>query len=231
MKKITVMVLFFILSMSFLAFFCSDRVFACDSSIEQDVVDRVIAVVNEEVITLTDIKIYSIIAEFTSDQTAINQNDQSYYLEQMIDQKLVLQLIKEGGEITEAEVMGFKDKIDLSDRRDEFYEGLSDLGLSYDDIRSYVAEILQFEWIVNQRFNRAASVSIREIEQYYREIYIPHQQAEGSDPEPMVDILDEIETAIKKEKSEKQVKEWIANLKKEAEIEIKEPQTFFNEEK
>jgi len=231
MKKIAVMILFFILSMSSLTFFCSDRVFACDSSIEQDVVDRVIAVVNEEVITLTDIKIYSIIADFINDLTAINQNDQSYYLEQMIDQKLVLQLIKEGGEITEAEVMGFKDKIDLSDRRDEFYTGLSDLGLSYDDIRSYVAEILQFEWIVNQRFNRAASVSIREIEQYYREIYIPHQQAEGSDPEPMVDILDEIETAIKKEKSEKQVKEWIANLKKEAEIEIKDPLTFFNEEK
>ena len=121
----------------------------------------------------------------------------------------------------------FKDKIDASDRGDEIYESLSGLGLTFEDIRSYVEEILLFNKVINQRFNRAASVSIKEIEQYYRENYIPRKQAEGSDPKPMVDILDEIESAIKKEKIDKQVTEWITNLKKEAEVEIKDLPAFF----
>jgi len=226
MKKIAVLI--FILRMFSFAFSCYDRVFALEGEKKQELVDRVLAVVNDEVITLTDVKIYSIIAEFMGDQTAINQNDQGYYLEQMIDQKLVLQMIKEDEEITEAEVMAVKNKIDESGRGDQFYASLSDLGLSYEDIRSYVEEILLLESIINQRFNRAASVSIREIEQYYREVYIPRQQAEGLDLKPMVDILDEIETALKKEKIDKQVREWIANLKKEAEIEIKDPLMLLN---
>jgi hypothetical protein len=226
MKKTAVLPFIFILHMFSPTFFCSDRVFALDGEKKQELVDRVLAVVNDEVITLTDVKIYSIVAEFMGDQTEKKENDQGYYLEQMIDQKLVLQMIKEEGGITEAEVLAFKNKIDESDRRDQFYASLSDLGLFYEDIRSYVEEILLMERIINQRFNRAASVSIREIEQYYREIYIPRQQAGGLDLKPMVDILDDIETALKKEKIDKQVKVWIANLKKEAEIEIKNPLTF-----
>lgn len=228
MKKIAVLIFIFILRMFSFTFSCYDRVFALEGEKKQELVDRVLAVVNDEVITLTDVKIYSIVAEFMGDQTGKKENDQEYYLEQMIDQKLVLQMIKEDEEITEAEVMAFKNKIDESGRGDQFYASLSDLGLSYEDIRSYVEEILLLESIINQRFKRAASVSIREIEQYYREVYIPRQQAEGLDLKPMVDILDEIETALKKEKIDKQVREWIANLKKEAEIEIKDPLMLLN---
>lgn len=227
MKKLALLLLFFGSTVSYPTLFYSGRIYALDSGNKQDVVDRVLAVVNEEVITLTDVRIYSNIAEFKMDQKEIKDKDQRYYLDQIIDQKLVLQMINEDEEITENELMEFKNEIDASDRRDEFYESLSDLGLTYEDIRSYVEEILQFEKVINLRFNRAASVSIKEIEQYYRENYIPRRQAEGFDPEPMVTILDEIESAIKKEKIDKQLTEWIANLKKEAEIEIKDPLTFF----
>lgn len=227
MKKTALLLLFFVLITIFPTLFYSGRIYALDSGNKQEVADRILAVVNEEVITLTDLKIYSIVAEFNGDQIEKKEKNQRYYLEQIIDQKLVLQMIDEDEEITEAEVMGFKNKIDASNRGDEFYKSLSDLGLTFEDIPSYIEEILLFNKVINQRFNRAASVSINEIEQYYRENYIPRKQAEGSDPEPMVDILEEIESAIKKEKIDKQVTEWITNLKKEAEVEIKDLPAFF----
>ena len=37
----------------------------------------------------------------------------------------------------------------------------------------------------------------------------------------MLDLLDEIESSIKQEKMERQIEEWIRNLRKEADIQVK----------
>jgi len=227
MKKIFLILLLFTFYGRLFTFLFPGQIQAISREREQDMVDRVLAVVNEEVITLTDVKIFSIVNKFHEDQKANYENELRFYLEKLIDQKLVLQMTKEDREITDADVKSFKDRIDASQNRDEFYENLSALGLSFEDIRSYVEEALAFERILTQRFNRAASVSIKEIEQYYREVYIPSQRAESLEPKPMVDILDEIETAIKKKKIDEQVNLWIANLKDQADIEIKNPPSFF----
>lgn len=231
MKKKALIVLFFLLFSLFSAFFYSDQLHAMNSEKKQDIVDLVLAVVNEEIITLTDLKIFSMIAKYREGQTENYQNGQHSYLEQLIDQKLVLQMTNEDREITDADIQRFKSKLDASERRDEFYKDLSSLGLVYEDLRGYVEEILVYESIITQHFNRAASVSIKEIEQYYQEVYIPRQQAGGLNPKPMFDILNEIETAIKKEKIDKQVEEWIAKLKEEADIEIKHNEFLLNDEK
>ena len=226
MKKTAAIISLFLLCIPFPSFFCFYRLHAMNSEKKQEIVDIVLAVVNEEIITLTDVKIFSIVAKVHDDQTGNYKNGLRSYLDQLIDQKLVLQMTDEYREITDADIQRFKSKIETSDYRDQFYENLSSLGLIYEDIRVYVEEMLLFERIITQRFNRAAAVSLREIEQYYQEVYIPRQQAEGLNPKPMVDILDEIETAIKKEKIDEQVKEWIAKLREEADIEIKNS-TFF----
>jgi hypothetical protein len=140
-------------------------------------------------------------------------------------------MINEDTEANGADIQRFKSKIEMSDNRDRFYEDLSSLGLIYEDIHVYVEEMLLFERIINQRFNRAVAVSLSEIEQYYQEIYLPLQQSEGLNPKPMVDILDEIENAIKKEKLDEQIKAWIAKLKEEADIEIKNSAVFLKDEK
>ncbi|MBN2244881.1 MAG: hypothetical protein JW755_03445 [Candidatus Aminicenantes bacterium] len=231
MKKTVVIFSWFLLYVLFSAFFCSYRLYAMNREEIQETVDLVLAVVNDEIITLTDLRIFSIVAKVHYDKIQNERNELGSYLEPLIDQKLVLQMTNEGREITDADIQRFKSKIEESDNRDRFNEELSSLGLVYEDIHVYVEEILLFERIITQRFNQAAAVSLSEIELYYQKTYLPRQQSEGLSPKPIVDILDEIETAIKKEKIDKQVKEWIAKLKEAADIEIKNNEAFFKNEK
>ncbi len=65
-----------------------------------------------------------------------------------------------------------------------------------------------------------AIVSLNEIDTYYRESYIPAQKAKGLEPLPMVELLNEIESILKKEKIEKQVVDWIQNLRQKADVKI-----------
>jgi hypothetical protein len=231
MKKTIAIFFLFLLHILFSAFFCSGLLNAMNNEENQEIVDLVLAVVNEEIITLSDLKIFSLIAMVHDNQTRNGQNGLRSNLERLIDQKLVLQMINEDTEANGADIQRFKSKIEMSDNRDRFYEDLSSLGLIYEDIHVYVEEMLLFERIINQRFNRAVAVSLSEIEQYYQEIYLPLQQSEGLNPKPMVDILDEIENAIKKEKLDEQIKAWIAKLKEEADIEIKNSAVFLKDEK
>ena len=77
--------------------------------------------------------------------------------------------------------------------------------------------------IISRRFDQRVIVSIDEIEKYYEQVYIPSQREKDLDPQPMIDVLDQIESALRKEKVEGQIQEWIRNLKREANIQIKNP--------
>ena len=76
--------------------------------------------------------------------------------------------------------------------------------------------------IIANRFSQSASVSLREIETYYAEIYAPAQKKLGRDPRPLMDVLDTLESEIREAKISVQVGEWIRNLRKQAEIALRD---------
>ena len=52
-------------------------------------------------------------------------------------------------------------------------------------------------------------------------MYAPSQRGKKLSPQPMIEVLDQIEGELQREKIEDQVQEWIDNLKREANIQIK----------
>ncbi len=63
-------------------------------------------------------------------------------------------------------------------------------------------------------------MSLKEIEEYYGQTYVPSQKEKGVQPKPIVDVLSEIELGIKQERIKKQVEDWLENLRKQAEIQV-----------
>ena len=49
---------------------------------------------------------------------------------------------------------------------------------------------------------------------------MPEQEKSNSEPKSMMDVLEEIESAIKKDKISVLVDEWLKNLRSEADIQI-----------
>jgi hypothetical protein len=98
---------------------------------------------------------------------------------------------------------------------------LLQFGLDWDDLKSYLRDKLLFQKIVSRRFSRTVIVSIEEIERYYEQVYVPSQRQKTLSPQPMIEVLGQIEGELQREKVEDQIQEWIENLKREANIQIK----------
>ncbi|MEE8603861.1 MAG: hypothetical protein V3S65_00690 [Candidatus Aminicenantaceae bacterium] len=186
-----------------------------------EIVDRIVAVVNDEIITLTDVNIIQKFGLFEDLEESPDADKQTQILSRLINQKLVIQLASERIMVSKEEL-----EASLSDfiqKTDPDFAGtaLLQFGLDWDDLKSYLREKLLFQKIVSQRFNRGVIVSIEEIERYYEQVYVPSQRGKKLSPQPMIEVLDQIEGELQREKVEDQVQEWIDNLKREANIQIK----------
>jgi len=186
-----------------------------------EVVDRIVAIVNDEVITLTDVNIIQNFGLFEDLEERPDADLQTQILSRLINQKLVIQLASERIMVAEEELEASLS--DIVQRADPDLAGTALLrfGLDWDDLKSYLREKLLFQKIISQRFNRGVIVSIEEIERYYEQVYVPSQRKKNISPQPMIEVLDQIEGELQREKVESQVQEWIENLKREANIQIK----------
>lgn len=186
-----------------------------------EVVDRIVAIVNDEVITLTDVNIIQRFGLFEDLEKSPEADMQTRILSRLINQKLVIQLASDRIMIDEEELEAFLSDIVQKTDPDLAEKALLQFGLDWDDLKSYLREKLLFQKIISQRFNRGVIVSIEEIERYYEQVYVPSQREKNISPQPMIEVLSQIEGELQREKVEGQVQEWIKNLKREANIQIK----------
>jgi len=183
-------------------------------------VDRIVAVVNEEVITLTDVQVAEAFGLYAGE---IDEDDEDFLLlilKRLIDQKVVIRLSGEVESIKGEEMDKFLMRIAQRLGSDEIERRLTHFGLDWENLKDYIREKMTYQTIISQKFSKVNPVSLKEIEDYYQKIYVPAQREKGAEPEPMMEILDEIESNIKQEKMKAQVEDWIKNLKDRSDIQI-----------
>jgi hypothetical protein len=186
------------------------------------VVDCIVAEVNTQIITLTDIRIlqaFSLGPEGTQEGSAASLRQ---ILEGEIDQKVVVGLVRENITVTEEEVdrqlKETLERLALENRQRK----LDEFGLKENDLRPYLEEKILYQKAIALRFSQSINVSLKEIETYYSEKYLPSEKAQGREPKPMIQVLSELETLIKKEKIANQIDSWILSLRDQAEVRVNE---------
>jgi len=200
------------------------------SFLKSETVDGVAASVNHEIITLTDIRIVQTFQLFEN----MNEDmSRASGLQALIERKLLIQLAGQEGSVNETKVEAYLSNLKKRMGEDEFQRQLQRFGMTAEDFRVYAEEAVLHRLILAERFSQAVVVSLREMEDYYREVYIPSRN-EKQKPRAMMDMLDEIEEAIRQEKIKSRVEEWLANLKKQSEIRVytaEYPEFFSRQEK
>lgn len=183
-------------------------------------VDRIVAVVNEKVITLTDVRIAEAFGLYAEEIGEEEEDPRSLILQKLIDQKVVIQLSGE-------EVLIDAEKLDQNLMRitqrlgaEEVERKLTHFGLDWENLKDFLREKMAYQTIISERFSKVNPVSLKEIEEYYQRSYVPAQKEKGVEPKPMMEILDEIESGIKQEKVEAQIQDWIMNLRDKSDIQI-----------
>lgn len=184
-------------------------------------VDRIVAVVNDQVITLTDIRIIKAVALYEEEMEEDKEEMAYSLLDKLIDQKLVTQLSGEDIDIEQKEVEASLKALDVKLGEERVREILSGFGLRRSDLAEYIREKILYKRLLSLKFGKSVVVRLDEIENYYRETYIPAQRKKGLGPQPMIELLREIESRIIERKIQEKIEDWLKNLRTQAEIQIK----------
>lgn len=186
----------------------------------QELVDKILAVVNGEVITLTDVRIADEFSLFSGGPENGAEGTREI-LERYIDQKLVLQISGREVFVRGEEIDAFLRQMAGKIGYPAANEKLESFGLAWDDLRNYIREHIIFQKIIEQKFNKSVVISLDEIESYYNRVYLPVQKEKGKPVRPMMEILDVIESVLREQKVREQVDNWIEGLRRRAEIQVK----------
>lgn len=184
-------------------------------------IDSIAAVVNEQVITLTDVRVAETFGFYSNEFKEGAKNLRLLILEKLIDQKLVIQLSSEEINIKKEELDFLINEINNKTGSEIAAGKLEEFGMDWDDLREYLREKVIYQTIISRKFGHGNIVSLKEIGDYYSQIYVPSKREKGEEPQPMMELLEEIESVLKQEKVAAQIKDWIKNLRKKADIQIK----------
>ncbi len=185
------------------------------------IIERIVALVDGQVITLTDLKIVEVFSLYEDELEEKGNRRLFWLLQRMINQKIVVMTTSKDFSVEEEEIETELQKVTEKLGPREFQTRLDEFGLGLEDLKDYLREKLLYQNILSRRFGQGVLVSLQEIENHYQQVYIPSQEKKGLRPRPMMEILGEIESAIKQEKIRKQKTDWINSLRKQAEVEIR----------
>lgn len=178
------------------------------SVLAQEVVDRMVAVVNNsELITYTDLS-WQLALEPNTPLDNPRREDLSRALQLIVDQRLIAQEAEKLPTITptreevEAELNAL---IRRFTSKAEFYERLSRVGLGEDSeqLREIIRQRVAINNYYDFRFRSFTVVTPQEVEDYYRDVYVPRFRRQT--PGRIVPTLEEARAALNEELEERKI--------------------------
>jgi hypothetical protein len=186
-----------------------------------EIVDCMVAVVNDQVITLTDVRVVDSFKLYEKEIEGKAGNRLYLTLEELINQRVVIDFARENISIPSEELdSALRSLLDRLGGK-EVERRLEEFDLDLDDLRAYLEGKLLYQKIISLRFSQSVIISLNEIEDYYQQAYVSSQKQKEIEPKPMMEVLNEIESLLRREKIEKQVALWIRSIRSQVEIEMK----------
>lgn len=184
------------------------------------VVDCIAAEVNGKAITLTDARIWLDFGFAPGEQDGASPATLRQALEEAIDRRAVIDLVREDIEVTRQEaddlLTRWKGRFDSR----QWQEKLAVYGLEEKTLLPYVEEMIQYVKTIDLRFGRTAEIDPQEIERRYEEVYLPSERSLGREPKSLPEARAEIEASIRREKVRQQSETWVRSLRAQAEVRI-----------
>ncbi len=148
--------------------------FLPDQRVSAEIVDRIVAVVNDSVITLSELNAAIAVAMERSGNPEKWKKDmvrtRSMVLDSLIEQKLVKQAADKAGiDVSQQEidnaVEDIKERNNLT--QEELVSALAESGITYSEYREQLREQIRQVKFINQEFRSKITISREDVENYY----------------------------------------------------------------
>lgn len=187
------------------------------------IVDRVAAIVNDEIVTLSDIQWAIAIsgAELAADQ---KEREKQYEeaLEEIIAEKLIQQ------EVSRTQMMVSDEEVELQHREfdktfgshEEHEAFLKRIGMDDAEMHRIIRRQISTLRFIKSRFRPFIIVLPDELQKYYEEVWIPKLRAEGVAPPPLSEVEEGVRANLIEDKIAEELEKWKRNARKKANVVI-----------
>jgi len=193
------------------------------STVRGEIIDRVAAVVDRQVVTLSEVnQIVELRLIARRDGEA-----EAEYRRRVVD-ALVAHLLR----YRDVERFGAPDvSADAIEARlreivarfpseEDFAETLVRVEMNLDEVRNLIKRQLQVAAYVDERFAPMIFVSLAEIEEYYRNVWAPQRRSRGLPVPPLGEVREEIRTLIRAGQLDNEIENWTVQLRSRANVDI-----------
>lgn len=174
----------------------------------QEVVDRIVARVENDVILLSYVRALSSYQQFLDGKSETD----AQILDHLIDQWIVRTEadVSHSPRPSEAEIDRGLTRVRNSFASEQEYESRrKQEGLSEQDVRAMVASQLYLSNYLDSRFRPAVQIDPKEIEDFYQTAVVPHAKARGQEPPTLDAARDAIQEALIQNGINQQADQWL----------------------
>ena len=202
------------------------------NAFSQQVIDKMVASVNSggprpDLITYTDI-LWQMALQPNTPLASPRSDDLNRALQLIIDQRLILQEAEKLPTIqpTTAEVKTARDElVKQFTSESEFRQRAASVGLSSEQIDEIIRQRLSIEKYLDFRFRSFTVVTPKEVEDYYRDVYVPRLRRQQ--PGRIIPTLEEARTAVERTLTESKIESdtdpYLDSARARSEINIHNP--------
>ena len=185
-------------------------------------VDKIAAIVNNEIITIHDIERAIVLYPLLRGKS---EDEESFYfrvLSNLIDFKIVslefgdeFNLSEEDVEQVQAPILKKTGSMEL------LLAVLNSFTMSWNDFQNFIREKVLYEKVLREKMQMEISVPFSDIENFYQNDYFPLQQRLGLAPKTLVEMAPVIEKYLRQLRTTEQLQAWLNDLRSSYTIEIK----------
>jgi len=188
---------------------------------EPELVDRVVAVVDEDPILLSDVERVEALGLVPRRPEESEDALRRRVLDGLIEQRLRLREIGRYGfdqaplEEVDAQYQALRERFP-----DEaaFRAELDRLGLDEAGVRQLLARQLAVLAYVEERLGPRIFVGLEEIRRYYDEELVPRLRTEGAEVPPIEEVRESIRALLREQLLDQEIERWTADLRSRADV-------------
>lgn len=190
---------------------------------EAEIVDRIAATIEKDVITLSEVNQVVTLRIFAR---RADEGEDAYrrrVLDSMIAQTLRFRDVERFGsadisaDAIEARLLRVRQRFSS---QAEFEQAVAATELTLDEVRTLIKRELQVEAYIEERFSPLIFVSIDEIERFYRDRWVPQRRSRGLDVPAVGQVREEIRDLLKAERLSTEIGKWTEQLRARANVDV-----------
>ncbi len=184
----------------------------------QEVVDRIVARVENDVILLSDVRSLSRYQQLLDGKSETD----TQVLDRLIDQWIVRTEadVSHSSQPSQADIERTLARLRSSFASDQEYEArLKLVGLSDQDVRAMVSSQLYLSNYLDSRFRPGVQIDPKAVEEFYKKSIVPRAKSRGQEPPSLDASRDAIEEALVENGINEQADQWLKESRQRLHIE------------